>query len=224
MERKALIASIVLNFFLLASVLGLAYGWPLFIHVKQLLPKRERHVSFFATFPLEQRDVVFVGDGLIEEGPWSEIFPDVPVKNRGIAGDTTRDVALRIGQIAAGNPAKVFLMVGGKDAEAEHSVEQTSDEYASILQRLKEDSPNTKIYVQSILPRSIEESEALQQRNEGIARVARSAGAEFIDLFPAFVAEDGGIRPDLSNDKAHLLADGYMLWRDQVASRVQGQD
>ena len=119
MGRKALIASIVLNVFLLASVLGLAYGWPLFIHVKQVLPKRERHVSFFAAFPVEQRDIVFVGDELTEEGRWSELFPGTPVKNRGIAGDTTRDVALRIGQVASGNPGKVFLMIGGKDAAAE---------------------------------------------------------------------------------------------------------
>lgn len=221
MERKALIASIVLNVFLFMSVLGLSYGWPLFIHVKQVLPKRERHVSFFAEFPTTEQDVVFVGDAITSEARWHELFPGVPVKNRGIAGDTTEDVAFRIGQVAAGKPAKLFLMIGGGDAEAEKTVAETAASYGAILDRLQADSPSTEIFVQSILPRSVESWPAIQERNDAIRKVAEAHGASFIDLTPLFAAENEAIRGEFSNDNAHLLGAGYVAWRDAIANQVQ---
>ncbi len=220
MERKALIASIILNVFLFFSVLGLSYGWPLFIHVKQVLPKRERHVSFFAEFPLSKSDVAFVGDAITGEARWAELFPNSPVKNRGVAGDTTEDVALRIGQVAAGQPAKIFLMVGGGDAEDEKTVGQTAASYAAILERIRTDAPETEVFVQSILPRSVESWPQLEERNDAIRRIAEANGATFIDLVPLFVAENDAIRGDLSNDNAHLLAPGYIIWRDAIAAYV----
>src|SRR5690606_40920792 len=41
--------------------------------------------------------------------------------------------------------------------------------------------------------------------NRAIRRVALEHGAEWIDLHPAFVAADGSIRDELSNDELHLL-------------------
>ncbi|MDG2305813.1 MAG: GDSL-type esterase/lipase family protein [Candidatus Binatia bacterium] len=222
MERNALIASIVLNVFLFASVLGLSYGWPLFIHVKQVLPKRERYVSFFAGAPAKSDDIVFVGDAITNEGRWSELFPGAPVKNRGIDGDTTEDVAFRIGQVAAGKPAKVFLMIGGGDAEAEKTVEETAASYAAILDRLEADTPDSQVFVQSILPRSVESWPSIEKRNLAIQKVASEHGAHYIDLVPLFAAENDAIRGDLSNDNAHLLGPGYEVWRNAITPQVGG--
>lgn len=221
MERKALIASVVLNVFLIASVLGLSYGWPLFIHVKQVLPKRERHVSFFAEFPTTPKDVVFVGDAITSEARWHELFPDVSVRNRGIPGDTSEDVAFRIGQVAAGKPDKVFLMIGGGDAAAEKTIDETEASYATILDRLRSDAPDTEVFVQSILPRSIEAWPAIAKRNEAIQRITEEKGATFVDLTTLFAAENHAIREEYSNDNTHLLAAGYVVWRDAISDEVR---
>lgn len=218
---KGLIASIALNVFLLASVLGLMYGWPLFIHAKQVMPMRERHVSFFEEFGAGPEDVVFVGDQITEEGHWDELFPGLPVKNRGIAGDTSADLALRIGQIAASKPGKVFLMVGGGDAAAEKSVTETAASFDRILSRLSTDSPGSEVYVQSILPRGDETHDGLTARNDAIREVAEKYGAVWVDLFPLFVAENGTMRDELSNDQIHLLASGYLVWRDAIEEHVR---
>ena len=222
MERKALIVSVILNVFLLASVLGLSYGWPLFIHVKQVLPKRERHVSFFAEFPSSPEDIVFVGDAITSEGKWHELFPDLPVKNRAIEGDTSADVALRIGQIAAAKPAKIFLMIGGGDAEAEKTPAETRASMDAILTRLEKDAPDTEVYVESILPRSVEAWPVIAERNTAIREVAEAHGATFIDLTPVFGAENDAIREEFSNDNTHLLAAGYLAWRDAIEDHVRG--
>ncbi len=219
-ERKGLIASIVLNVFLLLSVLGLSYGWPLFIHVKQVLPKRERHVSFFEDFPVRPGDVVFVGDAITDEGRWSELFPGLPVKNRGIPGDTTEDLSLRIGQVAAGKPRKIFLMIGGGDAEAEKTVENTRASYETILTLLERDTPESEVYVQSILPRSVDAWPGIEERNRAIREVTERHGATYLDLVPVFAAENGAIRELLSNDNVHLRGPGYAAWRDAIAPHV----
>jgi hypothetical protein len=44
----------------------------------------------------------------------------------------------------------------------------------------------------------------------------------WIDLYPRFLAPDGSIRDDLSNDELHLLGPGYDLWRDAIAHHVAG--
>lgn len=221
-SRRWLIGSVVLNVFLLASALGLGFGWPLFLHVKQVLPRRERHVSFFAQFPIASGDVVFVGDALTDEGRWSELFAATTVKNRGVDGDTTEDVAYRIGQVAAGKPRKVFLMIGGEDAAAGKSVDETAASYRAILSRLRTESPATEVYAQSILPRSEDARDDVRARNDAIRRVAEENGATFVDLVPLFADESGRIRPDLSNDRAHLLGPGYEVWRDAIAPHVTG--
>ncbi len=218
--RNALIASIVLNVFLFAGVLGLGYGWPLFLHVKQVLPSRERHVSFFETFGVEGRDVVFVGDGLTADARWTELFPGLPVRNRGISGDTSADVAMRIGQVAAGRPASIFLLVGGEDAAAEKTVEETAVAHGAILERIRELSPDTRVFVQSILPRGSESSEDVDRRNRAIREVAESEGAAWIDLGPVFAGPEGAMLPGLSNDGVHLLGSGYLAWRDAIVNFV----
>lgn len=221
MGRKTLIASIVLNVFLFLSVLGLSYGWPLFIHVKKVLPKRERYVSFFAEFPVQSSDIVFVGDALTNEARWHELFPEVSVRNRGIDEDTTRDVAYRIGQIASGRPSKVFLMVGGGDAEAGLTPEQTAESYRVILDKLATESPRTEVFVQSILPRSLESWTDIEARNAAIEAVAQERGVRFIDLTPLFASDNGAIRAELSVDNVHLLAKGYVAWRDAIVEHVE---
>ena len=224
MGRKALITSIVLNVFLFASVLGLGYGWPLFIHVKQVLPERERRVSFFAEFPVRPIDIVFVGDELTDEARWTELFSGRPVKNRGVANDSSEDLAFRIGQISTGKPAKLFLMVGGNDIAAELEPHATAASHKKILEQIRRESPQTQIFVQSILPRGMEMADGIRERNRAIQKVAQEAGATYVDLFPLFVDEEGGMRADLSNDHIHLLSTGYKVWRDAILHQIGGQE
>ena len=72
----------------------------------------ERWTSQFEHLEIQAGDVVFLGDSITEGGAWDELFPGVPVRNRGIGGDTTSGVLDRLDQITRGRPAKVFLKIG----------------------------------------------------------------------------------------------------------------
>ena len=44
--------------------------------------------------------------------------------------------------------------------------------------------------------------------------MASSKGVTWIDLYPHFADENGNLKAELTNDGLHLLAPGYMIWKE----------
>lgn len=182
----------------------------------------ERQVSFFDVYAVVSKDVVFLGDSITEGGLWSEIFPEVPVKNRGIGGDTTAGVISRIDQIISGKPRAVFLKIGTNDLTHGPDDRQVSyQQYRLIIERIKTESPLTSIYVQSLLPRASSYQKDVESFNSEIQKIARELDVTYINLYPHFLAEDGSIHDHLSNDELHLMGEGYELWQTLLAPVIE---
>ncbi|MCI8504031.1 MAG: SGNH/GDSL hydrolase family protein [Dorea sp.] len=86
------------------------------------------------------------------------------------------------------NPQVIFLLLGSNDAALEDgSAAIFEEEYAAFLNQVKDRLPDTKIYVNSILPvqqKAIEEAEGLAdipEYNERLRRVCEEAGVVFVD-------------------------------------------
>lgn len=182
-------------------------------------PARQRLLSFFAANPIQPGDVVLLGDSLIAEARWSELLP-LPVRDRGVPGDTTGRILERLEEIAAGRPAHVVLLVGTNDLARGEPVEAIAARYREILVRLRRASPRTRVHALSVLPREAARRAQVEALNQEIARAAEQQGAEFLDLYPLFLAPDGSIRDELSNDELHLLGPGYALWSDALRSSL----
>ncbi|TNF89028.1 MAG: hypothetical protein EP301_03785 [Gammaproteobacteria bacterium] len=181
----------------------------------------ERWTSQFEHLEIQAGDVVFLGDSITEGGAWDELFPGMPVRNRGIGGDTTSGVLDRLDQITRGRPGKVFLKIGTNDLFIGVPEAEIAANVARIVRELKAASAGTQVYVQSVLPRQVEYRQAVESLNERLQAVAAASGATWIDLYPRFLdAADGSIRDDLANDGLHLLGDGYLIWREQIAHLV----
>src|SRR5262245_41079427 len=181
-----------------------------------------RRVSAFEAFPLAPDDVVFLGDSITEGGPWEELFPGVRTRNRGIGGDTSDGVLRRLEQVTRAQPAKVFLLIGTNDLYSGASEDEIVANIEEILERLKQESPDTEVYLQSVLPRAADYRTRIEALNARLAEVAGEQAAAWVDLYPAFVdPEKGAIRPELSNDDLHLLGPGYALWKEQIEALVR---
>ncbi len=183
-------------------------------------PEFERKYSQFAAHPIAGDDIIFLGDSITEAFHVDEIFPDLPVKNRGISGDTTNGVLERLHQITAGQPQKIFLMIGSNDLGFGYSEAHVIANYETILARIRQESPGTQVYVQSILPRKKRYAHKITAVNAAIAALAPKYGCQFIDLFPEFADEMGTLRPEFTNDDLHLLDTGYTLWSSLIAPYV----
>lgn len=181
----------------------------------------DRAVSQFELLGVEAGDVVFLGDSITSGGRWNELFPGVPTRNRGIAGDLTSSVLSRLRQVTEGKPSKVFLKIGTNDLHARVPEEEISSNVGTIVDRIRADA-GARVYVQSVLPRGADWREAIESLNERLRATAETHGATWVDLYPLFLdPEDGSIRDELTNDELHLLGAGYLVWRNFIEPLVR---
>ena len=205
--------SIALN--LLAVIAAVAIWLNSSNLVKGFLEKNHaRKVSFFETFPVTSSDVVFLGDSITQGGEWAELFPSLTVKNRGIGGDTTTGVLERLHQVTNGQPSALYIKIGTNDLTHGPDQRDTSyQQYKDIIARVQKKSPSTHIYLQSLLPRSVDYRAQVESFNSEIERLAAEMGVTYIDLYTHFLDPDGSIADDFSNDELHLNGQGYLLWQ-----------
>ena len=224
--KRILAFSLALNLLVAGAVAYFGFGPGRSVLLRRFVEGHQsRLVSAFEALPLVPDDIVFLGDSLTEGGPWEELFPDLRVRNRGVGGDTSDGVLRRLEQVTRAEPAKVFLLIGTNDLQRGDSEDEIVANVIEILVRLKAETPDTEVYLQSVLPRGASYRERVEALDARLAEVALEHGTEWIDLYPHFFdPETGAIRAELSNDELHLLGPGYVLWRDQIELAVRRGD
>lgn len=155
---------------------------------------------------------VFVGDSLTAEGSWEEWFPDAEVVNLGRSGDTTDELLERLQDVIDEDPSTVVLMIGTNDLAWRKTVEQIVRGVESVLWRLRQELPEARIVVQSVLPRSEEYADRVKEINIHLRQFAPTVKADWLDLGVVFADEQGVLRDDLSPDRLHLNEQGYSEW------------
>jgi len=191
-----------------------------FLTISRLAVERIEHnhhgqrTDFFKRYPVYHDDIVFLGDSITDGGCWEELFPGVPLKNRGINADTSTGVLRRMDDILVNHPKAIFILIGTNDLpffQYRHDDDILST-YAEILKRCKTESPSTKVFVQSILPRHKRFARRIQGLNTRLQELARQYDDTYIDLYSNFAGEFGELKKELTNDNLHLMADGYARW------------
>ncbi len=186
-------------------------------------------IKVFKSEPLNFGDIVFVGNSITEKGrDWSAKFGTVEVRNRGIAGDLTDGVLKRLDEIVYFKPKAVFILIGINDLFNLHHDEAggnfkydkivSSPEYVGknivkIAKEIHSKSPDTKIFVRTVLPanRPFLKDDILVVNK--IIRANETKGYyKLIDLYTQFVDANGGLTKDLTVDGVHLSEKGYETW------------
>lgn len=189
----------------------------------------DRKVSLFNLLPIESNDIVFLGNSITDGGEFNELFKLPNIKNRGIRSDIIPGVEKRLGQTLSGKPAKLFLLIGINDVSHGHSVAILASRYQHLIDKIREISPETRLYIQSIMPINNDfkrykglfgKEETIKKFNEEINRIAEKAGATYIDLTPALSDKKGKLRREFTNDGLHLTGKGYQAWADAISSYV----
>ncbi len=181
-----------------------------------------QRVDFFKEHPVNKEDIVMVGDSLTAGANWDEIFTDIPIKNRGINADLTTGLLARLDEITQGKPVAMFILIGTNDLPwyEYRPLEMIIDTYQEILRKIKKDSPDSKVFVQSLLPRGKSYAKNVIKLNTRLKELAVAENVTFIDLYPHFVGKSGELRADLNNDHLHLLGKGYRIWQGILAPYI----
>lgn len=183
-----------------------------------------QRATLFEALPTSKSDIIFLGNSITNGGEWAELLGNQHAKNRGISGDTTQGVLDRLSTITKGKPSKIFLLIGTNDLSRGKSVDEVAKNVAKIVERVKRESPKTKLYVQSVFPVNPKFNKFLGHMNRQkdiavlnakIKAIAARHGVTYIDVYKALVIPSTDVmNPEYTNDGLHLLGKGYLKWVD----------
>lgn len=217
-------ALVTILFFLSIHIMGQEY------HENILENKTYvERMAFFKENPLKKGQIVFLGNSLTQGGKWNEYFPYQNPANRGIAGDNTLGILGRLHEIIEARPSKLFILTGVNDISLNRSTEKIMNGLKSIIYQVKEGSPNTVIYMQSLLPinndanrykRMLNKEKQVEKLNKEIEKFCKSENIIFINLYPHFLGGKRKMDAKYTTDGLHINEEGYAIWADQIRKYV----
>jgi lysophospholipase L1-like esterase len=175
----------------------------------------------FEREPVVTGRVVLLGNSITQGGDWPRLLADSTVVNRGIGGDVTFGVRARLDDVIRRRPSKLFLLIGINDVSKDVPEPVIAANVRAIVEAVKAGSPETAVYVQSVLPlnptvpgfpQHYDKGDHVVRLNRLLRGVAASAHARFVDLYPLFLDAHGRLDARFTRDGLHLNEAGYARW------------
>ena len=204
----------------------------------------EERIEQFKKHPIGNNKIVFLGNSITEGGGnWNKKFNVHNIVNRGISGDITEGILVRLDEIIFYKPIAVFLLIGINDIfdndisnRGKITPLYVANNIIKIAKKIYDHSPSTEIFIQTILPINhkiyIEEnglfpehntplSEQIIQINSMIINQADVQQYKVIDLHSLFINQDGLMNREYTTDGVHLNNNGYRVWVKYIHSYIQ---
>lgn len=186
---------------------GLMKRWP------------EMRAKWAAEAAQDRNAVVFLGDSITQGWGTSlpKRFSGMKSANRGIGGDTTRGMLVRLQEdVLSLEPAAVVLLMGTNDLEIGLEPAVAAENLKGILAAIKKHEPALPVVLCQVFPSSPEKQrprEKVQELNRLYADLVRGdKQVTLLDTWTLFAGEDGEADPRWFRDLLHLNPAGYDRW------------
>jgi lysophospholipase L1-like esterase len=191
--------------------------------------KRYREANA-ALSPTEKGRVVFFGDSITDA--WTlnggKFFPGKPYVNRGISGQTTPQMLIRLRQdVISLHPEAVVILAGTNDIAGNtgpSTLAMIEDNLTSMTELAQ--ANHIRVVIASVLPaadypwhRGQEPAAKIRDLNTWIAEYCKQKKATYLDYYSAMVDENGAMKPGISKDGVHPNAAGYAIM-EPLAEKV----
>lgn len=182
-------------------------------------------MAFFAKNSLQKHQIVFLGNSITQAGKWDTYFPNKNPANRGISGDNTEGMLARLDEIIDAYPTNLFIMAGINDISLGRPNCEIIANYRQIIERIQQHSPQTGIFIQSVLPinndfnqyaRLIGKENQVKLLNHDLRKLSHDKNCTFINLYPFFADENNKLKERYTADGLHLTHDAYLFWRNLI--------
>jgi hypothetical protein len=167
----------------------------------------------------DQGAVVFLGDSITQGwgGDFKGHFPDMKLANRGIGGDTTRGMLIRLQEdVLALNPKAVVLLLGTNDIEVGVPADAIGRNFEKIYAALKAHNPKMPIVLCRVFPSSAEKKrpvETIKEVNALYENIVRGdSQVTVVDTWTLFSNAEGDATGTWFPDLLHLNPEGYARW------------
>jgi lysophospholipase L1-like esterase len=179
----------------------------------------ERRNAWAQRVGQDQNAVVFLGDSITQG--WGDDmhgkFPGVKVANRGISGDTTRGVLIRLQEdVLSLRPTAVVLLIGTNDLEENADPEIIAANLKLILAALKSHNSNMPIVLCQVFPSSDTKkrpSDKIKKLNQLYAAAVKGdPQITLIETWTLFADVQGDAKLAEFPDLLHPNEAGYTKW------------
>lgn len=198
-------------------------------------PFRNHRYDSFKALSVTSENILFIGNSITDMHCWPEVFVTsngdyLPIVNRGNSGTYSTEQSDNLESYINGKPKKVFMMIGTNDIATSgglnFSPEQVLAYVKSIVARIHARSPQTKVYLYSILKNNTSnrvEATWLKANELTKAYADATDKVTYIDLYDKLANVAGG--GAWSYDKLHLTAGAYQAWAETICHYLQeGED
>ncbi|MEZ8720651.1 SGNH/GDSL hydrolase family protein [Vibrio pomeroyi] len=165
-------------------------------------------------------DLVMFGDSITEWAPWADIFRDVSMVNRGLAGDTTTGMLRRIDTTLNVKPKLVCFMAGINDLAQGYDVEHIYQNYIDMLKVWQEN--DIRILVQSTLyvgSKLQSLNPSVELLNSKISEYCTQQSIAFLDV-NSVLSPNKLLSNEYSCDDLHLNAKAYQAWAEELQPAI----
>ena len=179
----------------------------------------ERRSAWARRVGEDQRAFVFLGDSITQM--WGDdfggSFPGMTLANRGISGDTTRGVLLRLQEdVLALHPQGLVLLIGTNDLEDGATPETIVGNLKLILAEVKRADPKLPVVLCQVFPSAAamkRPAEQIRRLNDLYAAAVKGdPQITLVETWPLFADARGDAAPADFPDLLHPNAAGYAKW------------
>ena len=215
-KKLTIIVCIILLLGLISASIGIGYHYG--VYEKNI--QKETHNIFYDYYvakvaqfkednkTLGEVDVAFLGDSLTDGYPVQDWYPQYKVVNRGIGGDSTWGLEERLDCSAYDvNPKVIVLLIGI------NNLDTMLQNYERIVQKIKQNLPNTKIIIESLTPESgdfaFRNPQAISN-NVKVKNIAQRNGCTYIDMYSELLDPNTNeLKHEYTIEGLHFTPQGY---------------
>lgn len=182
--------------------------------------------------PVPQGRVVFLGDSITDIWKLNQFFPGKPYVNRGISGQTTAQMLVRMyPDVIDLHPAAVIILAGTNDI-AQNTGPQTARMIEENFKAMVElaQAHHIKVILCSLtpvsdytrFPQTVRRPPAdILELNAWLKQYAAQVHAVYADYYSAVVDSEGMFRNGDSNDGLHPNEKGFALMAPVAAAAIE---
>ena len=174
-------------------------------------------ISQFSLLPVNENDILFVGDEMVEGGEWHELLrlPQIKKRSNGYGHDGislcgvdgAKDIikaSLTTDTLRQKSPSKILIYCGEAEMQSEMPAADYMADYLELVDYIRHIAPSTRIYLISLIDAdngsSVNTYNAVMQE-----MVANDRSLTYIDIYS-----------ELKANAANSMRDGYVNGRGYV--------
>jgi lysophospholipase L1-like esterase len=179
----------------------------------------QRRSAWQKRVAMDQNAVVFLGDSITQG--WNDDFggrfAGMKLANRGISGDTTRGMLIRLqADVLSLKPKAVVLLMGTNDLEEGAEPETVAGNFQLIVKALKDHNPQMPIVVCQVMPSSDTKkrpADKIKKINELYAAAVKGdPQITLVETWTLFANPQGDAKVEEFPDLLHPNKLGYDKW------------